>query len=68
MSRPGDASPAYRYRRTAADTFVGISGYHTGETLRVVRRPEGPVSHLECATFVYTRPPYDPDAPIPGDG
>jgi hypothetical protein len=24
------------------------------------------VSHLECATFVYTRTPYDPQAPIPG--
>ena len=24
------------------------------------------ISHLECATFVYTRTPYDPEAPIPG--
>ena len=40
--------------------FVGVSGYHRGETLQV--RP----THLECATFVYTRTPYDPRAPIPG--
>jgi hypothetical protein len=48
------------------DRVVGISGYHSGETLHVVRRDDGSVHHLECATFVYTRTPYDPDAPIPG--
>jgi CubicO group peptidase (beta-lactamase class C family) len=48
------------------DRLVGRAGYHAGETLRVVRRDDGSVSHLECATFVYTRTPYDPDAPIPG--
>jgi len=40
--------------------LVGVSGYHRGETLHV--RP----THLECATFVYTRTPYDREAPIPG--
>lgn len=48
------------------ERLVGRAGYHAGETLRVVRRDDGSVSHLECATFVYTRTPYDPDAPIPG--
>lgn len=46
--------------------LVGSDGYHRGETMRVVRRPDGTVGHLECATFVYTRTPYDPEAPIPG--
>jgi len=46
--------------------IVGAAGYHHGETLHVVRRADGTVGHLECATFVYTRVPYDPDAPIPG--
>ena len=45
---------------------VGTSGYHAGETLHVVRRPDGSVSHLDVATFIYTRTPYDPDAPVPG--
>jgi len=40
--------------------LVGVSGYHRGEVLHV--HP----THLECATFVYTRTPYDPRAPIPG--
>jgi CubicO group peptidase (beta-lactamase class C family) len=46
--------------------IIGTSGYHHGETLQVARRPDRTVSHLECATFVYTRVPYDPEVPIPG--
>ena len=46
--------------------LVGVTGYHRGERLDVVRRPGGSISHLECATFVYTRMPYDPDVEIPG--
>ncbi len=37
-----------------AGRLVGLTGYHRGETLLV--HP----THLECATFVYTRVPYDP--------
>jgi CubicO group peptidase (beta-lactamase class C family) len=47
-------------------TFVGTSGYHHGEPLEVVHRPDGTVSHLVVSTFVLTRAPYDPQAPIPG--
>lgn len=47
-------------------TWRGTSGYLAGETLRVHRREDGTVGHLECATFVWTRTPYDPQAPIPG--
>lgn len=45
---------------------VGRSGYHAGEELHAVRSPDGTVGHLEIATFIYTREPYDPQAPIPG--
>lgn len=45
---------------------LGVSGYHAGEHLEVVRRPDGSVSHLDLATYVLTRVPYDPAAPIPG--
>lgn len=44
----------------------GVSGYHAGEELHVVRRADGSVSHLDIATFIYTRTPYDPDVPVPG--
>jgi D-alanyl-D-alanine carboxypeptidase len=48
------------------EQIVGTSGYLAGETLHVVRREDGSVGHLVCATFVFTRTPYDPEAPIPG--
>ena len=41
-------------------------GYYTGETLRVLRRDDGSVSHLDLATFRFTRTPYDPEADVPG--
>jgi D-alanyl-D-alanine carboxypeptidase len=45
---------------------VGVTGYHAGEELKIVRRADGSVGHLDVATFIYTRTPYDPEAPIPG--
>ena len=48
--------------RVSGERIVGLAGYHHGETLHVVRREDGAVDHLECATFVYTRTPY-PDGP-----
>lgn len=48
------------------DALVGVLGYHRGEHLDVVRRADGSLHHLECATFVYTRVPYDPEVDIPG--
>lgn len=47
--------------------FVGVEGYHDGERLRVVRNADGSVNHLNASTFILTRTPYDPAAPIPGD-
>ena len=66
LSPVGGPGRRLTFRRVAVDTFLGTSGYHVGETLRVVRDGLGEVSHLEVATFVYTRTPYDPSAPIPG--
>ncbi len=61
-----DGVAAYRFRPTDDGRVVGRSGYHAGEELNVVRRPDGTVHYLDIATFIYTRTPYDPDAPIPG--
>lgn len=61
-----DGVEAYRFGVADDGRVVGRSGYHAGEEMRVVRRPNGSVRHLEVATFVYTRTPYDPEAPIPG--
>jgi CubicO group peptidase (beta-lactamase class C family) len=62
LGEPDDAY-VFELRR---DRIVGTVGYHRGETLHVHRRDDGSVSHLVCATFVYTRVPYDPDVDIPG--
>ena len=39
-------------------------------TTERVRRPGEPLriaeDHLDLGTFVFTRQPYDPDAPVPG--
>lgn len=56
----------FRLRPAENGTFVGTAGYHHGETLRVVRDEGGAAHHMVCATFVYTRAPYDASAPIPG--
>ncbi|MDQ6641086.1 MAG: beta-lactamase family protein [Actinomycetota bacterium] len=37
-----------------------------GSRLDVVRREDGEVSYLDCETYLFTRTPYDPAAPIPG--
>ncbi|MDO9380132.1 MAG: serine hydrolase domain-containing protein [Nocardioidaceae bacterium] len=58
----------FTFTRTGDDTWRGTSGYQSGETLRVVRRADGTVSHLDVGTFTYTRTPYDPDVPHPGRG
>lgn len=64
-----DLAPLTRFGDGDCDRFVlrehrlvGVSGYHRGETLLVHRRQDGSVGHLECATWVYTRAPYDLEA------
>jgi CubicO group peptidase (beta-lactamase class C family) len=66
VSGLGNGGEAYRFVPRDDGTFLGTAGYHHGETLRVVRNDDGSINHLVCATFVYTRVPYDPSAPIPG--
>ncbi|MEJ8282035.1 serine hydrolase domain-containing protein [Pseudonocardia spirodelae] len=57
LGRPGRAS---RFRVRPDGTWVGLDGYFAGETLRIS------ADHLWLATFVFTRTPYDPAAPVPG--
>ncbi len=55
--RPGRAS---RFARRDDGAWVGLDGYYAGETLRIAD------DHLDLGTFVFTRTPYDADAPVPG--
>ncbi|MGY5883923.1 serine hydrolase domain-containing protein [Modestobacter lacusdianchii] len=57
---PGRAGRASRFAAREDGTWVGLDGYYAGETLRIA--PD----HLDLATFVFTRTPYDPGAPVPG--
>ncbi|MFD3659846.1 serine hydrolase domain-containing protein [Streptomyces sp. NPDC058659] len=55
-----------RFRALPEGGWVGLNGYYAGETLRVVRRPDGNVSHLDLGSFVFTREPYEPGDAVPG--
>ncbi|WP_104522661.1 serine hydrolase domain-containing protein [Blastococcus atacamensis] len=55
--RPGRAS---RFTRRDDGTWLGLDGYYAGETLRIAE------DHLDLDTFILTRTPYDPAAPVPG--
>ncbi len=66
VSALGNGSASHRFAPDPDGVLVGTVGYHHGERLHVVRNDDGSVNHLRCATFVYTRAPYDPQAPIPG--
>jgi CubicO group peptidase (beta-lactamase class C family) len=64
LSKTGRAS---RFRAEHDGTWTGLDAYYTGETLRVIRDADGTVTHLDIGTFVFTRGPYDPAGPVPGD-
>jgi CubicO group peptidase (beta-lactamase class C family) len=55
-----------RFRPNGDGTWTGLEGYYAGELLRPVQRPDGPVSHLDLGSFVFTRQPYEEGAPVPG--
>jgi hypothetical protein len=65
LGEPG-AGRGARFRAVGPDEWVGLDGYYAGEPLRVVRRADGSVSHLDLASFRFTRTPYDPQADVPG--
>lgn len=60
------AGRASRFRRKDDDTYLGRDGYFRGETLRVRHDDAGRVTHLDLASFILTRAPYEPGEPIPG--
>ncbi len=65
LGEPGQARGS-RFAPVGGDEWVGLDGYFTGEPLLVVRGPDGAPSHLDLASFRFTRTPYDPAADVPG--
>jgi hypothetical protein len=64
LSPVSAAGRASRFRAQPDGTWTGLDGYYAGETLRVVRDPHGAADHLDLGTFVFTREPYQPGAPM----
>jgi CubicO group peptidase (beta-lactamase class C family) len=62
---PGHARES-RFVADGPERWRGLDGYFAGETLAVVRRPDGVVDHLDLASFAFTREPYDPSCDVPG--
>jgi CubicO group peptidase (beta-lactamase class C family) len=56
---PGRIGRASRFTPRKG-AWLGLDGYFAGETLRIAD------DHLDLDTFVFTRSPYDPEAPVPG--
>ncbi|GAA4963004.1 serine hydrolase domain-containing protein [Actinoplanes utahensis] len=54
MSGPGAPT---RFAREAPDRWRGLSGPNEGEVLRILRSPDGAPTHLDIATFVFSRDP-----------
>lgn len=65
LGTPGEGRGA-RFRPVGDGSWVGRDGYFAGEPLRVLRDEHGAVSHLDLASFRFTRLPYDPERDIPG--
>ncbi|WP_026360717.1 serine hydrolase domain-containing protein [Amycolatopsis nigrescens] len=63
---PADGDGRASRFRPEGEHWVGLDGYYAGETLRVGRGTDGVPQHLDLATFIFTRTPYDPSAPVPG--
>ena len=61
----GDPDDAYVFE-LRGDRIVGDRGLPPRRDPPRTPPRRRSVSHLECATFVYTRVPYDPDVAIPG--
>jgi CubicO group peptidase (beta-lactamase class C family) len=57
---PGRVGRASRFAQRDDGTWVGLDGYFAGEALLIAD------DHLNLDTFVFTRTPYDPEAPVPG--
>jgi len=66
LRNSGGEGQTMRFRPDGHGGWTGIDGYQAGEPLAVVTGPDGSVIALNIGSFIYTRTPYDPAAPVPG--
>jgi CubicO group peptidase (beta-lactamase class C family) len=62
----GPRSRSFRFRRSGDGGWTGVDGYYAGEPLVPLRGPDGIVRAFDVASLIFTRTPYDPEAPVPG--
>ena len=68
----GSRCTAWRCRTVRTSSRSGTGGSSASRATTAARpctsyaATTAAISHLDCATFVYTKVPYDPDVPIPG--
>ena len=60
----GGRGRASRFRAEPDGTWTGLDGYYAGETLLLVRGADNTVDHLDLGSFVFTREPYELEAPL----
>jgi CubicO group peptidase (beta-lactamase class C family) len=64
LSPAAASGRASRFRAETDGTWTGLDGYYAGETLHMVRGPDDAVDHLDLGSFIFTREPYEPGAPL----
>ena len=66
LRREDDEGRSLRFRPDGEGGWKGIDGYQAGEPLVPLIGRDGMVHALDVGSFIYTRTPYDPAAPVPG--
>lgn len=66
LARADGTAQTQRFRPDGETGWRGIDGYQAGEPLVSVPGPGGAAVALDIGSFIYTRAPYDPSAPVPG--
>jgi CubicO group peptidase (beta-lactamase class C family) len=62
----GPHASRFRFRRDGSGGWTGLDGYYAGEPLVPLRGPDGNVRALDLGSLIFTRTPYDAQAPVPG--
>ena len=66
LTREGGDGRGMRFAPDGDGGWRGLDGYQAGEPLVPVKGPGCSVTALDIGSFIYTRTPYDPAAPVPG--
>ncbi|HEY7147326.1 MAG TPA: serine hydrolase domain-containing protein [Streptosporangiaceae bacterium] len=66
LTAAASSLPGLRFGPDGDGGWTGLDGRCTGEPLVPLRGPGGEVRALDFGSVIFTRTPYDPQAPVPG--